>query len=93
MKQYELTVVFIPSLSSEKLVNTVKSIEKTVKAVKGKVIETEDWGEKPFAYAIRKYNKGVFRHFVLDLPAESVSEFRGKLKHFNEIMRSLLVVK
>ena len=85
--------MFIPSLSSEKLVNTVKSIEKTVKAVKGKVIETEDWGEKPFSYAIRKYNRGVFRHFVLDLPPESVSEFRRKLKHFNEIMRSLLVVK
>jgi len=93
MKQYELTVVFIPSLSSEKLVNTVKSVEKAVKAVKGKVIETEDWGEKPFSYAIRKYNKGVFRHFVLDLPPESVAEFKGKLKHFNEIMRLLLVVK
>jgi len=85
--------VFIPSLSSEKLVNTVKSVEKAVKAVKGKVIETEDWGEKPFAYAIKKYNKGVFRHFVLDLPTGSVSELKGKLKHFNEIMRLLIVVK
>jgi ribosomal protein S6 len=93
MKQYELTVVFIPSLSSEKLVNTVKSIEKAVKAVKGKVLETEDWGEKPFSYTIKKYNKGVYRHFVLELPADSASELKAKLKHFNEIIRSLIVVR
>ena len=79
-------------LSSEKLTQTVDAVEKAVKSVKGKVVENIDWGEKPFAYTIQKYEKGVYRHMVVELPGEGVAELKGKIKHLHNVLRSLLVV-
>ncbi|MFC1653288.1 30S ribosomal protein S6 [Patescibacteria group bacterium] len=92
MKKYELTVVLPPGLSSDNLAASIKSIEKLVKSVKGKVVETEDWGEKTLAYTINKYQRGMYRHFVVNLPGEGVNELGGKIKHLPSVMRSLLVV-
>lgn len=91
MKKYELTVVLTPGLPSEKLSGTIAAIEKSVKSVKGKVVESLDWGEKQLSYAIGKFDKGVYRHFVLDLSPESVSVLEAKIKHIPMVIRLLLV--
>ena len=91
MKKYELTVILTPGLPPDKLSGEIATIEKAVKSVKGKVIESLDWGEKQFAYQINKLDKGVYRHFVLDLPPEGVASLEGKIKHGSMVIRMLLV--
>lgn len=91
MKTYELTVVLAPGMASEKLSAAISAIEKSVKSVKGKVSSSEDWGEKQFAYTIKKFDRGIYRHFVMELPAQGVSELELKLKHLPGVIRLLLV--
>lgn len=91
MKKYELTVILTPGLPSDKLSGAIAAIEKAVKAVKGKVVESLDWGEKQFSYKINKLDKGVYRHFVLDLPPEGVVDLESKIKHTSSVIRLLLV--
>lgn len=91
MNTYELTVILAPGLSAEKVSGSIAAIEKAVKSVKGKVVESVDWGEKQLAYRIGKYDKGVYRHFVLQLTAAGVTELEGKVKHIQSVIRLLLV--
>ncbi len=91
MNSYELTVVLALGQASDKLPLAITTIEKLVKSVKGKVKESEDWGEKQFAYTIKKFNRGTYRHFLLELPPQGVAVLEDKLKRVPSVVRSLLV--
>jgi ribosomal protein S6 len=92
MKTYELTVAIVPGLEAEKLSELIGIMEKAVKAVKGKVVSSEDWGDKSLAYLIKKHDHALFRHFILELPPAGVSQLEGKIKHLPGLLRYLLVV-
>ncbi|OGV92776.1 30S ribosomal protein S6 [Microgenomates group bacterium RIFCSPLOWO2_01_FULL_47_10] len=92
MKQFELTVLVSPGLEAEKLSGLITAIEKAVKSVKGKVVTAEDWGEKQLSYMIKKYDRALFRHFVVELPGIGASQLEGKVKHLPGVLRYLLVV-
>jgi small subunit ribosomal protein S6 len=92
MKNYELTVVLPGKSTAASKKDVVERIGAMVKANKGKVAETEDWGKKELAYDIDKNKEGVFLHFVLELPTEVVKNISEKVKLEDDIIRHLLVV-
>lgn len=91
MNKYELTVVLPGKATAAKKKDLLALIEKMVKALGGKVLASNDWGEKDLAYEIDGNPTGAFIYFDIELPAESASELDTKLKHEATIIRYLLV--
>ena len=91
MRQYELTLVLDPELTSENQKKALAQINKLVTSFKGKVGKAEDWGKKTLAYPIRKKTSGVFHLLRLDLPEESIKDLDQKLRLEDNLIRFLLV--
>ncbi len=91
MRQYELTLVLDPELTSENQKKVLAKIKKLITSFKGKAGKGEDWGKKTLAYPIKKKTSGVFHLFKLDLPGESVKGLDQKLRLEDNLIRFLLV--
>ncbi len=85
MSKYDLTVLV---KSAE---GAVEKIEKTVKALSGKVIKTAEMGKKPLAYQIKKAGEAHYLSMVLELPSEAVVQLQKKLAVDKELLRHLLL--
>ena len=91
MNTYELTVVLPGDVSSAKKKSVHDRIEKLIKAGKGKVVKTDDWGKIELSYVIKKETTGYFSHFNLDIEPETAKNLKDKLRLDNDIIRYLLV--
>jgi len=91
MRQYELTLVLDPELTSENQKKTLAQIKKLITGFKGKTGKVEDWGKKTLAYPIRKKTSAIFHLFRFDLPEESVKGLDQKLRLEDNLVRFLLV--
>jgi small subunit ribosomal protein S6 len=92
-RRYELTVVFSPQLNSSDLTKLNKSVDSLIKKVSGKVIKKEDWGTKKLSYTIAKQTDGVYRHFIVEMPAEGPAGLDKEFKLLDGVLRHLLVVE
>ena len=91
MKNYELMVIFKPSLDSEELDKAVDKISSDVKSIKGDILSTEKMGRKKLAYALQGYRDGFFSTMVLSLPAETIVDFKRNLKLNDNILRFMFM--
>ena len=91
MRVYELVLIFDPELGEEKTKEALTSVEKLITSLKGKLKKTTDWGNRQFAYPIKKQPEG--RYFLLDLtlPSESLAKLSPKIKLEPDIVRFLIV--
>ena len=91
MKEYELVVLFHPSLE----VDMSKSLDKVAKIITdygGKIVAEEDWGRKRLLYTIAKEDFAIYHLYTLNLPAESVKKISDILNITDEVLRYLLTV-
>lgn len=91
MKNYELMVIFKPSLDSEELDKAIDKISSEVKSVKGEVSSTDKMGRKKLAYALQGYRDGFFTTMILSLPAETIVDFKRNLKLNDNILRFMFM--
>ena len=91
MNKYELTLVLPDKATAAKKKSVSETIEKMVKVFKGKIIKTNDWGEIPLAYEIKKNKNGNFLFFELELEGEFAKQLQDKLKMEEGVIRHLLV--
>ncbi len=91
MKNYELLMVFKPSLDSEELDKEVEKISKDLKTYKGTVNSVEKMGRKKLAYDVQGYRDGYFTVMNVAVPAENVVEFKRSLKLNENIIRYMFM--
>lgn len=91
MKNYELLMIFKPSLDSEELDKEVEKISNDVKAYEGSVNSVEKMGRKKLAYDVQGYRDGYFTVISMAVPAESVAEFKRSLKLNENIIRYMFM--
>ena len=91
MKNYELTIVVDGNATSAKKKASVEKVEKLVKTLEGKVLETLDWGTRELAYPMRKLTSGAYFVMQLELPAKSAGQVNERLRLEEDILRYLLV--
>jgi small subunit ribosomal protein S6 len=90
-RKYELTVIFSPETTSKDLTKASKEIESLVTDEGGKTIKREDWGLKEIATPIKKYSKGVYRFYKIEMPPEAIKKLNDKFKLSEQIIRHLFV--
>lgn len=91
-KKYELTIMVKSDVKDEAREKLVEKLEKTVKALEGKVVKTMEMGKKQLAYKISGQSEATFMNLVLELPPLAVIQLDKKLTVDKEILRHLLVV-
>jgi len=91
MRNYELTLVIDPDLTSADQKKLVEKVKKIVEEVEGKVNKTIEWGKKELAYPIKKKKMGYYFLCLLSLPEDGVEKIDKKLKVEEGIIRFLQI--
>ncbi len=91
MNKYVLTIV-LPN-KGDGVDKYAEKLEKTVKALKGKITKTMDLGKKQLAYQILKQSEGVFGELEIELEGNSMLELGKKLAVDKDLLRYLLLKK
>lgn len=92
MTKYDLTLVLRTDLKDEAKEKFLEKIEKTVKALEGKVLKSLEMGRKQLAYKLSGQGEGIYINMVLEGPGQMVVQLEKKLTVDKEILRHLLVV-
>jgi small subunit ribosomal protein S6 len=91
VNEYEVGIIFLPSITQEGLDNEVEKIKKFLESCEGEVTGIEDWGIKKFAYKVKKQTEGryVFLRFLL--PPSKVKELNEILRVNANVLRHIIV--
>lgn len=91
MKNYELLVIFKPSLDSEELDKAVDKISSEIKSAKGEVASVDKMGRKKLAYDLQGYRDGFFTNMIVSLPGEKIVDFKRNLKLSENVLRFMFM--
>jgi small subunit ribosomal protein S6 len=90
MNNYELGVIFRPTLSEEELNSEVEKL-KTFLGERGEVVKVDLWGRRKLAYPIQKYQEGYYLFLNFKIPPSQVAELKRWISLNEKIIRHLLV--
>jgi small subunit ribosomal protein S6 len=93
MKDYELTLVLDPDLSSEDQKKLAEKIKKIIEDTKGKVEKVNDWGKRELAYPIKKKKMGFYFLWEIKLASGDLDKIDKKIKIEEGVMRYLIIRK
>jgi len=66
------------------------SIKDSVSKLKGKIINSDFWGKRGFAYEINHNTEGYYEVVEFELPGQSLSELKNKLNLEDGLVRYLI---
>jgi len=93
MNQYELILLFDPSLGEEKTGLVVTKVEEKIKALGGEIEKTDKWGVRKLASMVSRAKSLTQGYYVLirfkSAPA-APAELRAYLKVNESVIRSFL---
>lgn len=84
MKDYEITFI-----TKEDLKDT--PVKESLADFSGKILSTGIAQEKPFAYKIKKENRGFYTTVVFSLGPEKISSFQKKMALRDDVLRFLIL--
>ncbi len=58
----------------------------------GKIIKTENWGEKTLAYPIKKNRRAYYFNYFIEIEPKKTLELKRKLNFETKLLRYLLLV-
>jgi small subunit ribosomal protein S6 len=91
MKKYELVLILSAKQDKKEQKKITDKITKLVSDFKGKSDKLTPWGQKEFAFPIKKQTKGDYYIFSFSLPAAEAPKFENKVKTEEKILRYLLI--
>jgi small subunit ribosomal protein S6 len=89
--KYDLTLILKSDIKDEAKDKFVEKLEKTLKALDGRVEKTMEMGKKQLAYKLNGHSEGIYLNVVLELASANVVQLQKKLEVDKDIIRSLLV--
>jgi small subunit ribosomal protein S6 len=90
MNQYEVAIVFDPSLEVG-LDKALERVEKIFKESDAKVVNTDNWGKRKLAYPIKKHEHGIYVFYTLQIDSQKVQKIETTLNITEEVIRFLIV--
>ena len=90
MRTYELTLVFDPEFAKDKK-KPLAEVKKLLAVAEGKIVEKEEWGERPLAYPIDKREKGWYLFLRVELDETKIGQLDRKILLNEKILRHLLL--
>ena len=91
MPNYEITYIARQEIAENDVEKMTEEFSKLLASGGGKVIKTEYWGLRNFAYEIKKAKKGHYAFIGADAPAPIVKELERQMKLHENVVRQLTV--
>ena len=93
MRQYELTYLISDNVPESEITKVSGKIGGLISDEGGKVLKEESWGRRKLSYPIKKQLFATYVTLSFELEPEKLLNFGRDLKHENDLIRHLLIVK
>ncbi len=91
MKNYELALVFIPSLSEEDKLANLEKVKELVARFGGEITNVDDWGKRKLAYEINKQREGFYYFIQFKAETSAPAELESRLRIMETALRYLII--
>jgi small subunit ribosomal protein S6 len=91
--RYELMVIGAPQESSGSGDGIAQAMEKILTKFKVKTVALDDWGDKTLAHQIRKYDRGHYLVYDLELETGVIEKLKSQFKLEKDLLRYLFLKK
>jgi small subunit ribosomal protein S6 len=91
LKNYELVVIFDPSLKEEDIEKQLSNITSLLEKEKCKVYNIDKWGSRKLAYPIKKQENGYYVIVYFNGDSNVVNELDRINKINDKVLRHLIV--
>lgn len=91
MNKYEIMFIVKADIAEEEVANVVKSFEKVLTDMGGKILNSKDLGQKKLAYEIEKQVRGYYHLLNVECESKAVKEFDRKALIDERILRHLII--
>ncbi|MDA3732737.1 30S ribosomal protein S6 [Niameybacter massiliensis] len=91
MKNYELALVFIPTLSEEEKLANLEKVKELITRFGGEVTNVDDWGKRKLAYEINKQKEGFYYFIQFNAETATPAELESRLRITETVLRYLIV--
>lgn len=91
MHQYELGIVFVPTLSEEEKLASLEKVKELVARFGGKVTKVDDWGKRKLAYEINKIREGFYYFIEFNSNGDAPNEIESRLRIMESVLRYLFI--
>lgn len=91
MKQYEMMTITKLSLGEDGARSISNQIKDLITSKKGKILDSDFWGKRKFAYEINHENEGYYEVINFEVDPKQVPEVNNKLKYMTDLVRYLIV--
>lgn len=96
-REYELTYLIGAGYTTAEINSLNDEIVALIGKSGGEIINTDDWGKKKLAYAIKKdgklYQEAIYTHLVIKMPVDKLNDLNRNIDLKRPVLRSLLVIK
>lgn len=91
MALYEIVYIARQEISENDVEKITEELTKLIQKDGGKILKTEYWGLRSFAYEIKKAKKGHYTLIGVEAPADAIKELERNMRLHENIVRSLTV--
>jgi small subunit ribosomal protein S6 len=91
LKTYETVFVLDPDLPEEDTEKSVSKLEGVIESQKGKLVFTERWGKRKFAYRVKKKLKGNYFRTMYYGEGNVVTVLERNLRLMEEVFKFLTI--
>jgi small subunit ribosomal protein S6 len=91
MRDYEMIVIAAPQLDDEGLAVLTQRVTSWITGASGTVTNTNVWGRRSLAYAIKKHTEGYYVQFNFQLLPSASRELERNLRLDEKIIRHLVI--
>lgn len=91
MPIYETVFITRQDLGAAQVEQITKDYSKILTDMGGKILKTEQWGLRTFAYRINKAKKGHYTLVESDCPAPAVIEMERLMRNSEDIVRYMSI--
>ncbi|MDD3021638.1 MAG: 30S ribosomal protein S6 [Alphaproteobacteria bacterium] len=91
MPFYETVFIARQDLSAAQVEQITKDYSKVLTDMGGKILKTEQWGLRSFAYRINKARKGHYTLLECDAPSAALLEMERLMRNNEDVVRYLSI--
>lgn len=90
MSQYELMTITKIGLGEDGARSVSNQIKDLIASGKGKVLNSDFWGKRKFAYEINHEREGFYEVTTFEVAPEFIPTFKTKLNYISGLVRYLV---
>ena len=91
MNKFETVIILSPDLSSQLLKSEIDNFKNKITENNGKIINEEEWGLRDLSYNIKKFKKGFYNFFQLEINGTDLSKIKLDLNQSDVLLRYLFI--